>query len=91
MSGRKAKAYKSKQACKKSSVEGDELATYAFDMLQSLRKTCSDDRHQFLSYLIGMAAEEALRLSEGLPSSAAQFMKQPSNSSNSSDAKRPEA
>ena len=68
MSGRKAE-------------QGDELAAYAFDMLRSLRVSCSDDKHRFLSYLIGMAAEEAQRLSEGLPSSAAQFAKQAADSS----------
>jgi len=73
MSGRKHEALKAKHASIESSVEGDDLAAYAFDMLQSLRETCSDDKHRFLSYLIGMAAEEAQRLSEGLPSAAAQF------------------
>lgn len=77
MNGRKFEALKITQAHKKSSVQGDELAAYTFDMLQSLRETCSDDRHRFLSYLIGMAAEEAQRLAEGLPSAAAQFPKQP--------------
>ncbi len=55
-----------------STSQGDEVATYALDMLQSLRDTCSDDKHRFLSYLIGMAAEEAQRLSEGLPSAGGQ-------------------
>ncbi|MAN62707.1 MAG: hypothetical protein CMI60_12265 [Parvibaculum sp.] len=81
MSGRKTEALKIKQAYKKSSVQGDELAAYAFDMLQTLRETCSDDKHRFLSYLIGMAAEEAQRLAEGLPSAAAQFSKQPAGRS----------
>ncbi len=57
------------------------MAAYAFDMLQSLRETCTGDKHRFLSYLIGMAAEEAQRLSEGLPSAAAQFVKQPTSAS----------
>lgn len=77
MSGRKVEALKIKQAYKKSSVQGDELAAYTYDMLQSLRDTCSDEKHRFLSYLIGMAAEEAQRLAEGLPSAADQFAKQP--------------
>lgn len=81
MSGRKAETGASKQACKKSSRAADEQAAYAFDMLQSLRKICSGDNHRFLSYLIGMAAEEAQRLSEGLPSSAAQFAQQAADSS----------
>ncbi len=77
MSVRKVEALKIKQAHTKSSVPEDELAAYAFDMLQSIRETCSDDKHRFLSYLVGMAAEEAQRLAEGLPSAAAQFAKQP--------------
>jgi hypothetical protein len=83
MSGRKVEALKIKQAYKKSSVREDELAAYAFDMLQSLRETCSDDKHRFLSYLVGMAAEEAQRLAEGLPSAAAQFAKPPAGASDS--------
>lgn len=81
MSVRKVEALKIKQANKMSSPQEDELAAYAFDMLQSLRETCSDDRHRFLSYLVGMAAEEAQRLAEGLPSAAAQFAKEPAGTS----------
>ncbi len=75
MSGRGANTARLKQACNSSDKRDnvDDVAAYAFDMLQSLRETCSDDNHRFLSYLIGMAAEEAQRLSEGLPSAAAQF------------------
>jgi hypothetical protein len=74
MSGRKAKSVNKRRACNASS-KGDEVAAYAFDLLQSLRRTCSDDDHRFLSYLIGMAAEEAQRLSEGQPSAGAAFAK----------------
>jgi len=74
MSGRRAEAVKTKQACK-ASATGDEIAAYVFDMLQSLRETCSKDDHRFLSYLMGMAAEEALRLAEGQPSAAAALSK----------------
>lgn len=62
---------------RKSPEGDDEFAAYAFDMLQSLRETCSKDHHRFLSYLIGMAAEEALRLAEGQPSAAAALSKRP--------------
>lgn len=67
-------AVKTKQA-RGDSATGDEVAAYAFDMLQSLRKTCSNDEHRFLSYLMGMAADEAVRLAEGQPSAAAAFSK----------------
>eukprot|EP00439_Symbiodinium_sp_Y106_P089568 s1_g2104.t1 len=69
MAGRAANAVK-KGLTSKSAAQQDEVAAYAFDMLQSLRETCSDENHRFLSYLIGMAAEEAQRLSEGLPSAS---------------------
>ncbi len=79
MSQSKAATRMKRDACKAQTAAeeqtSDDVAAYAFDMLQSLRETCSADRHQFLSYLMGMAAEEALRLSEGLPSAAAQFAK----------------
>jgi len=51
----------------------DEYAAYAFDILQSLREASTEDRHKFLGYLMGMAAEEAIRLAEGHQSAAAQF------------------
>lgn len=81
MSERRSEALKKTQACKKSSLQGDEFAGYAFDMLRSLRDACKEDQHRFLSYLIGMAAEEAQRLSEGLPSTVAQFGKRPTSRS----------
>ncbi|MCE8000297.1 MAG: hypothetical protein HEP70_15680 [Rhodobiaceae bacterium] len=81
MSERRSEELKKTQACKKSSMERDEFAAYAFDMLRSLRDACKEDQHHFLSYLIGMAAEEAQRLSEGLPSTAAQFGKRPQSGS----------
>ena len=51
----------------------DEFAAYAFDILQSLREASTQERHKFLGYLMGMAAEEAIRLAEGQQSAAAQF------------------
>ncbi len=72
MSGRGADAAK-KGLVSKPAASADDVAAYAFDMLQSLRGTCADNSHHFLSYLIGMAAEEAQRLSEGLPSAASDF------------------
>jgi hypothetical protein len=51
----------------------DEFASYAFDILQSLRESSTQERHRFLSYLIGLAAEEAIRLAEGQQSAAAQY------------------
>lgn len=71
MSGRASNAAK-KGLASPSTAQRDQVAAYAFDMLQSLRETCSEDNHRFLSYLIGMAAEEAQRLSEGLPSAGGQ-------------------
>ncbi len=71
MSGRGANAAK-KGLTSEPMAQRDQVAAYAFDMLQSLRGTCSDENHRFLSYLIGMAAEEAQRLSEGLPSACGQ-------------------
>ncbi|MEQ9145183.1 MAG: hypothetical protein RLO08_12590 [Parvibaculaceae bacterium] len=53
----------------------DEFAAYAFDMLQSLREASTKERHAFLSYLMGLAAEEAIRLAEGEPSAAAAYSK----------------
>lgn len=51
----------------------DDYAAYAFDMLQSLREASTQERHAFLRYLMGMAAEEAIRLAEGQPSAAAAY------------------
>jgi hypothetical protein len=74
MGGRRAGVVNTKQASK-SSVSKDEFAAYAFDMLQSLRESSKNEHHRFLSYLIGMAAEEALRLAEGQPSALAAYSK----------------
>ncbi len=52
-------------------ANADEFAAYAFDMLQSLREAGRGEKYTFLSYLMGLAAEEAIRLAEGLPSAAA--------------------
>lgn len=54
-------------------ASSDEFAAYAFDMLQSLREAGRGERYKFLSYLMGLAAEEAIRLAEGQPSAAAAF------------------
>jgi len=51
----------------------DEFAAYAFDILQSLREASTQERHRFLGYLMGLAAEEAIRLAEGQQSAAAQY------------------
>ena len=51
----------------------DDFASYAFDMLQSLREASTRERHAFLRYLMGLAAEEAIRLSEGHSSSIATY------------------
>lgn len=61
----------------------DEFAAYAFDILQSLREASIQERHKFLGYLMGMAAEEAIRLAEGHQSAAAQFGGQASRKSTS--------
>lgn len=74
MGGRGAGIVNTEQASK-SSVSKDEFAAYAFDMLQSLRESSQEEHHRFLSYLIGMAAEEALRLAEGQPSAVAAYSK----------------
>ncbi len=76
MSGRRAGAEKAKTDSSPIPA-GDDTAAYVFDMLQSLRETCSSDDHRFLSYLMGMAADEALRLAEGQASAAAAFSKGP--------------
>lgn len=60
----------------------DEFAAYAFDILQSLREASLQERHKFLGYLMGMAAEEAIRLAEGHQSAAAQFGAQTSRKNN---------
>ena len=49
----------------------DPVAAYAFDLLVALRGMLAGPQHPFLSYLIGMAAEESFRLAEGHPSAAA--------------------
>lgn len=51
----------------------DEFAAYVFDLLQALREVSTRDEHLFLSYLMGLAAEEAIRLAEGQPSAAASY------------------
>lgn len=43
---------------------GDPLASYSFDMLAGLTRMLERPRYAFLTYLIGMAAEEAYRLAE---------------------------
>lgn len=48
--------------------KADQKAAYIFDLLAGLRKLASEREYAFLSYLMGVAAEEALRLAEGLPS-----------------------
>lgn len=60
----------------------DEFAAYAFDILQSLREASTQERHKFLGYLMGLAAEEAIRLAEGQQSAAAQYGAGSSQSSN---------
>lgn len=51
----------------------DQLAAYAFDLLIVLRSLTKDHKHAFLSFLIGVAAEEAIRLAEGHKSSGPSF------------------
>ena len=51
----------------------DDFAAYAFDMLQSLREASTREKHAFLRYLMGLAAEEAIRLAEGQSSAAATY------------------
>lgn len=51
----------------------DQLAAYAFDLLIVLRSLTKDRKHAFLSFLIGVAAEEAIRLAEGHKSSGPSF------------------
>lgn len=51
----------------------DQLAAYAFDLLIVLRSLTKDRKHAFLSFLIGVAAEEAIRLAEGQESSGPTF------------------
>jgi len=51
----------------------DDFAAYAFDMLQSLREASTREKHAFLRYLMGLAAEEAIRLAEGQSSAAAAY------------------
>ena len=51
----------------------DQLAAYAFDLLIVLRSLTKDRKHAFLSFLIGVAAEEAIRLAEGQASSGPTF------------------
>lgn len=46
----------------------DPTAAYAGDLLVGLRKLLTRREQAFLAYLVGMAAEEAIRLAEGLPS-----------------------
>jgi len=46
----------------------DETARYALELLLSLKGVTNKGEHAFLSYLIGLAAEEAIRLAEGQPS-----------------------
>ena len=55
----------------------DDFAAYAFDMLQSLREASTRERHAFLRYLMGLAAEEAIRLAEGHTSSIATYNRPP--------------
>ncbi len=61
----------------RSSGNADDYAAYAFDMLQSLREASTREKHAFLRYLMGMAAEEAYRLAEGQASAAAAYGRAP--------------
>ena len=45
-------------------ASADATAAYILDLLLGLRSLTTDKDHQFLAYLISLAAEEAIRLAE---------------------------